>query len=307
MAYQKAHSSLLTGILICSIAALFYCYEFILRATPGIMLPQLMNTFKVNAHAIGLLASSYYLLYTPLQIPAGLLVDRYGPKLLLCCSIILCTLGCFTMYQSHALSSASYAQLMIGGGSAIAFVGALKLAKNWLPKKYFSLVVGVITTLGMLGAISTNSILIKYINLFTWRSLWYALGIAGLILTVIMLCILQNSPQAVDRKSSLKKILSKKHCICSWNNLFSQLFRIIKNKTFILNALIGSFLFLPLMLIGTLWGVRFLTDSYLIPTHSAGVINAMLFVGMSVGAPLFAWLSTYVKKTHVNKNQLFVR
>lgn len=131
MSYSKRkQSSLLIGCIICSVAALFYCYEFILRATPGIMLPQLMHAFKVNAHAIGLLASSYYLLYTPLQIPSGLLVDRYGPKRLLCVSITLCTLGCFIMHQSHHLSIAAYGQLFIGAGSAIAFVGALKLAKK---------------------------------------------------------------------------------------------------------------------------------------------------------------------------------
>jgi sugar phosphate permease len=62
------------------LAAFFYFFEYFLRVAPSVMVPQLMETFSVDATAIGTLSAFYFYIYAPMQIPVGVLTDRYGAR-----------------------------------------------------------------------------------------------------------------------------------------------------------------------------------------------------------------------------------
>ena len=61
------------------ICAIFYCYEYFLRISPGVMIDQLMAYFNVDAKQIGDIQQAYFYAYTPMQLIVGILVDRYRP------------------------------------------------------------------------------------------------------------------------------------------------------------------------------------------------------------------------------------
>ena len=77
---------------ICLLAALFYCYDFLLRVTPSVMVHPLMAEYGVNATEIGLLSAFYYYAYTPLQLPSGAVTDKYNPRWVLSLSAPTCGL-----------------------------------------------------------------------------------------------------------------------------------------------------------------------------------------------------------------------
>ena len=69
------------GSFICAIAAFFYCYEFILRIIPGVLQTELTALFgHISASAFGQLSALYYFAYSPMQMPVGMLMDRFGPR-----------------------------------------------------------------------------------------------------------------------------------------------------------------------------------------------------------------------------------
>ena len=72
----KQKPTLLAAI-ICILASCFYMYEFILQVSPEVMTNQLINDFGLNAITLGTMASFYYYSYTPKQLPAGFLYDRF--------------------------------------------------------------------------------------------------------------------------------------------------------------------------------------------------------------------------------------
>src|SRR3990167_9745219 len=71
----------------------FYLYEFILQVAPGVMAAPMMQTFGVSATGFGMISAFYFYAYAPMQLPAGLLFDRYGPRKLMTLAIILCAFG----------------------------------------------------------------------------------------------------------------------------------------------------------------------------------------------------------------------
>jgi fucose permease len=65
------------------LAAGFYFYEFVLRVSPSVMVDELMTSFGITASAVGVLSAFYLYAYAPMQLPVGLLMDRYGIKKIL--------------------------------------------------------------------------------------------------------------------------------------------------------------------------------------------------------------------------------
>src|SRR3989344_5993733 len=92
------------------ISILFVMFQFCVQLSAGEMLDGLMQSFSLSAFGGGLLVSVYYYIYVLLQTPAGVLIDHYGPRLLLTVGALTCGLGTFMFAESHTLSMAFIAR-----------------------------------------------------------------------------------------------------------------------------------------------------------------------------------------------------
>src|SRR3984957_17465317 len=79
--------------LICSIGMLFYCYNYFLRVSSSVMQNDLMQGLHFNALEFGTLAAFYYWAYTPMQIPVGMIYDRFGARLVLFFACLIAVAG----------------------------------------------------------------------------------------------------------------------------------------------------------------------------------------------------------------------
>ena len=122
----------------CGLAAVFYAYEYILRVLPSVLVPSLMQTLQIGTTQIGIIASLYYLTYTPMQLFVGTMMDHFGVRWPLTIATIACAMGIY-IFSFPVLLYTKLGMLLIGFGSAFAFVGVLKLASDWLPERYFAL------------------------------------------------------------------------------------------------------------------------------------------------------------------------
>ena len=79
-----------TGLLpwtVWGLACIFYFYEFLLQVSPGVMASELMHDFAITSHTLGFLSGIYYYSYSPMQLPCGILMDRFGPHKILTIAI----------------------------------------------------------------------------------------------------------------------------------------------------------------------------------------------------------------------------
>ena len=72
---------------------LFFGYAFIQRVAPSVMTEELMRDFSVGAASLGALSGAYFYTYALLQLPVGLLTDRYGPRKLMSFAAFLCAVA----------------------------------------------------------------------------------------------------------------------------------------------------------------------------------------------------------------------
>lgn len=268
------------GILVCAIGTIFYCYEFILRIIPGVLQNELSAAFgNISASVFGQISAFYYFAYAPMQIPVGILMDRFGPKLLLAFACLCCTVGSVLFMNFASINIASFGRFIVGFGSSFAFVGVLTLSVHWLPPRYFSLVAGLVTTLGMLGVVFGE---IKLTKLSVQFGLFYTLNwmvIVGAILTLIILVVVRNGPHGFILKSE------------PWSKFFKNIWIVFTLPQVWVIGCVGALLYTSLSVFGELWGKTYLEQVHHLSKVQAAQSISVLFLGWAFGAPLSGYIS----------------
>lgn len=272
--------------IIWGVAALFYLYEYVLRASTTVMTEQLMFDFGITSTALGVLSSMYYYAYTPLQIPCGMIVDWFGARLVITGSCILCVVGTLMFAESSSLITAQIGRFFIGAGSACAFLSTLKLVAEWFPQRYFAILSALTSKMGiMIGGFIVAKPLAHFVETSGWRTSMFWSAIIGIAVTALCWSIIRNSPK--DGGKAIAKAPSM--------GLMEGLMTLIKNKQVWYVSLYGAFLYIPISAFSELWAVPFLMQKYQIDTATAAGIGVMLVFGMGFGALALAFLSDYMK------------
>ncbi len=272
----------LLGSIICTLGALFYCYEFVLRIIPGILQEELRMAFgNLSATAFGQVAALYYYAYSPMQLPVGILMDRFGPRYLLTLACLCCTLGSL-LFSFPSLFIAGSGRLLVGFGSSFAFVGVLSAATNWLPPRYFSLVAGLMTTLGMLGLVFGEIQITHLAHTLGLKAVLNMSVFIGLILTLFIYAIVRDAPNKRD------------HHHMPYKEFFKQVWQVLRSKQIWIIAIIGTCLYTSLSVFGELWGKSFLEQAFDLSKIQAAKTMSMLFLGWAVGAPLAGYISDQI-------------
>lgn len=276
MTNLKKHTK---GILICTLGALFYCYEYLLRIIPGVMEADLRIAFgHISATTFGTLTAYYYFAYTPMQLPAGILMDRLGAHKLLSIACGACVIGSFLFLQTDSFNLAVSGRFLVGFGSSFAFVGVLKLANSWLPKRYLSVVAGSVTTLGMLGAIAGQegmTVLVMHHGFHFVLLLSTAVG--ALLTFILLVCLRDKSTDEED------KIPGRQFA--------SQVLEVLCSIQIWLIGLVGSLLFMSLSVFAEVWGKSYLMLAHQLTELQAASCISLVFLGWAVGAPIVGFLS----------------
>ena len=202
----QAHKSIFIAWLICSLAALFYTYEYMLRIEPGIMTGDLQSYFSLTAGGFGLLVSMYYWGYTPLQLIVGVITDYYGARRVLIGAILACVIGVFVFGLTRSFIIASAGRLLIGMGSAFAFVGALKLGADWLPRRHYSFFVGVCVALGMLGAMFGETLMSWIVDHVGWHPVIVDSVWLGIALMAVFLLFVYEKHEVLGHEHHVEKL-----------------------------------------------------------------------------------------------------
>lgn len=268
------------------LGSLFYLLQFILRASPNAMSFYLVRDFHISATALGLFASAYYWAYAALQIPLGMLLDRYHPQRILFAGTFLCLLGliCFAASPPH-FPLALLGRFMMGAGAATGLLSTIASARHLFSAQNLPKAVSVTLALGNMGGILGNIGLAVTLQHVHWQRACLYLAAFTLILNLALWILRRHfqSPQAAPDYTSQA-------------NIFENLRAVFGNKSLVCLALYSGLVCLPLSLITDGWGVSFLCYRYGLSTTKAAFMVIFLFMGLITGAPLTAWLSDHVQK-----------
>lgn len=262
-----------------ALTCVFLFYEYFFRASPSVIVPELIQAFGVSAAAIGALSAFYFYVYAPMQIPVGMLLDYFGARRLLTVATAVCGLGGILFGISYAYWLAAVGRVLMGLGSSFAFIGMVYVSSHWFPPNRRALLVGLGNSAASLGSVFGEGPLAAAVGQFGWRSSLIAMGIIGLLLAVVMYIVMRrdipyhtNHPrEAMSMWSCLKTVCRN---VQTWINGAVALLSYVTTGTF-----------------ASLWGVPFLVQTHHISEEAAGFAVSMIFIGWMVGGPIVGSIS----------------
>lgn len=282
---KRSSESLITAWSVIAVCAAFYSYDVLLRIAPGVMKQELMAHYHVNSAVLSGITSVYFLVYAPMQLPVGMLMDKYGPRLLLSLSGIVCALGIGLFSATSLVSIAMLSRVLVGIGSAFAFVGVLKLASIMLPPNRFAFVSGLTMALGKFGAMMGDHLIPHLLIAESWQAVCMQAAILGFVLTIVMIMVI---PSGVHKQQDRGEV-------SSFSEVWYAVTILAKNPMMWAIALVGCLSYTPLTLYAEHFGIEFLELKYGIERVEASSLISTLFLGWMLGGPLVCSFSDYIQ------------
>lgn len=261
-----------------AIVALFYCYQYILRVSPSVMVTDLRQDFRMTAEEFSSLGAIYLYAYSLLQIPLGFLIDRVGVRKTVLWSIGLACVGALTLAWAQSLAMVQISRFLVGAGSACAFMSALKIAADYLPAGQRGLLMGATLALGTVGALTAGKPLVHFIEVNGWRSTAICTGFIGVGLLVFAWLFLRFSARPTDNQTKA----SLRRTVPAIKALF-------KNRRVMTYAILAIGLYTPLSVLADLWGTAFLMQKFELSRAHAAQTSMMMYVGLSMGSLVLPW------------------
>ncbi len=268
------------------LGAMLFLIGFFHRIAFGVMAEPLTIEFGLTATTLGTLASFYYYSYVVMQVPVGVMADRFGPRKLLTTGAIVAAIGTAIFALAPNYWIISFGRLLIGGSVAVAFVTMMKIALHWFDLKRFALLVGLGLLSGNLGAVVAGAPLQQMIELIGWR--YVMLGFAGItgVLALATGIWLRDDPTDLGYKSYGHEHDETQPKQSIWADLKEAItYRTVFLLTLACGASAGS-----MLTFGGLWGVPFLKVAYGFSTSEAALITTVtLLVWAGSGVLLGHW------------------
>lgn len=236
-----------------------------------------MQEFQLNTMQVSNLSAAFFYTYVLMQIPVGVLYDRYSAKKILIIAAVTLSLGCLMLALTHNYHMAIIARFLMGIGSSFGYIGMLKVVLNNFTPNKFALMLGIGETIAMtivtLGVIALG----YFLKLHSWRIAMFISCVFAAIITGAIIYYME------DNTNKSKPI--------PFIETLSQVRVLLLDKQVLLCSLYGFFMFAIINAFTSLWGVNFITHTYTYSPETAANMVSVVFVGLGIGAPLNGLLS----------------
>jgi MFS family permease len=271
-------SAILTAAIAWLITAVYYFYQYALRSAPAVMMPELSTAFGISSTAVASMVGLFYYGYSPFSLVAGVTMDRLGPRKVVPLGAAAVGVGAL-MFATGNSSLASVGRLLQGAGGVFALVGAAYIATTNFPASRAATLIGATQMFGMAGGSAGQFVVGPMIaSGVSWSRFWVGMGIAGLVMSVLLLMLLP-APTSVARRNDWLKTAVTGMAV------------VFRNPQSILCGVIAGLLFIPTTIFDMIWGVRYLQEAHGFDYGSAVLRSASVPLGWIIGCPLVGWIS----------------
>jgi MFS family permease len=197
-------------VLVATLCALYMMSQF-LRNSVGVIAPNLAVEIHLSAAEIGLLSSVYFLMFGIAQMPLGIALDRFGPKLCLLASVAVAVAGCVVFALAQTAHGLVVGRLLLGLGTASFLMAPLALYARWFAPARFSTIAGVQIGIGTLGSLFATAPLAFATAAVGWRATFLGIGVITLGFGALVWLIVRDDPpgtRTTPQRESLRESLA---------------------------------------------------------------------------------------------------
>ncbi|WP_432713858.1 MFS transporter [Pedobacter sp.] len=264
---------------------LFYFINYVVRAAPAVMIPELSQAFSISSIGVVSIIGTYYYTYAITNLIAGIALDKFGAKYSLFTGTLILGIGCLLFFISNYYTGV-FGRLLQGAGCAFAFPGCVYLASKGFSAKSLATAIGFTQCIGMLGGSAGQFIVGPWIAKGMSQELfWIGLG----VFTIIVAFALLGTTPKDEKVQSLSSPKVSTSGLAPYKIVFS-------NPQSWLCGIISGLLFAPTTIFAMTWGVAFFQEDKALSFHSATIASALIPMGWVFGCPLLGYLTDKIGK-----------
>jgi len=264
------------------LGAALYLIAFYQRVAPAVITDKLMTDFSIGAAALGNLSAFYFYSYVAMQIPTGIIADRWGPRRLLTLGAGVAALGSALFAAAPDPAWANAGRLLIGGSVAVAFVSMLKLATHWFTPSQFTLASGMALLVGVIGGVVAGVPLRMLVDAFGWRAVMGASAVVTAALCAAIWLRVRDDPTELGYASHFAGHHEDRARPSIWRGLTQVL---SYRNSWLLLVTPGGIAGAMLTFAG-LWGVPYLRQVHGLSAREAAALTSAMLIAWAVGGPV---------------------
>lgn len=173
-----------TGIRLVATLSVAYALSHFLRASLAVLAPELQAELGLSPEQLGLLSGMFFAVFAAVQIPVGIALDRFGPRLVLIVLSGFTVLGCLMFALGQGVVSLAAARAVMGMGCAAMLMGPYVIYAQAFPAARFAQVSSIQLGVGNLGVIIATAPLAWMTLAFGWRAVFAGAAVAAVIFAI---------------------------------------------------------------------------------------------------------------------------
>jgi predicted MFS family arabinose efflux permease len=267
------------------IGSLGFVLSMFYRVSTTVISPELSKDLNLTTAQLGLLSSAFFYGFALCQIPLGLALDRFGPRVVVTLFNTFAVFGALLFAVAQDLQQIFWARILMGIGMSCNLMGGLTLIAVWFPVNRFATLNGLYAGIGVLGNLLAATPLALLAHTLGWRQSFLffagfnALQVLGYFFIVRDRPLGQSKPLTamINPLKGLKQVIHfSSYWIISWGTFFRY----------------GC-----LMALQGLWAGPYLMNGLGMDILTTG--NALLLMGLGymVGLPLFGRISDHLVRS----------
>ncbi|HVN95121.1 MAG TPA: MFS transporter [Syntrophorhabdaceae bacterium] len=269
------------------LAALFTLSMFY-RVTNAVMAPDLTREFNLDPQGLGLLGSAFFYVFAVLQIPMGILLDRVGPRRVICFFSLVGAAGALLFACAGSFSVALAGRALIGAGMASALMGALKVFATGYSPQRFSTLSGSLMSIGTLGNFLATTPLVYVNSLIGWRVTFVVCALITAMLALVSLFVINDTNASTEEHGRQAPSAQRPTSVLKTSH------QVLASLSFWQIGAIAFFRYGTFVALQGIWFGPYLMFIKGFNAITTGNILMMLAFGMIMGSPVAGYLADRV-------------
>lgn len=274
------------------IGTLFVILQVAIQISVGPMITLLQSDLHLTYSQLGLLSSIFFYSYIVMQIPSGILLDKFGCRQIFIYSTLATACACLGASYSNSFYALLFWRFCMGISCAPAICMALTIGATQFRPSMFAFMAGLTESLAMIGGLLGEEALgFATHNHISWRSSFVIFAILHFLVFILGYMLLAKRTVANGQSKPFHSL-----------NIFEQLLPHLKNKQIILNGLYSACTFAVVIVFAGLLGIPFLKIQYQLSEAQAVNGCSLLFLGLAIGMPVIGKLD----QQQINRKKLMI-
>jgi MFS family permease len=238
------------------------------------------DRFGISASQLATFTMLQLLVYAAMQVPVGLLVDRFGPRSVLLSGVVVMSLAQTGFALADSYPAALVARTFVGIGDAMTFICVLRLVSRWFPPRRVSLISQLSGTLGQLGAIAAAAPMGWALSHLGWTQAYLSAAGLGVLVAAVVLVLIGDAPGHRTLRGHPMSLATVRHSLrASWAHPGTRLgFWAHFSTQFSATVL------------SLLWGYPFFVRGEGLSEGQAGLLLTLMVVAMMYAGPVLGYV-----------------